>query len=182
MQFQNPSNVSADAAAIYVADLGNNRVVAINRPDKDNEGYTSRWISTGAITLSQATSVAAAATLVEDRIYIADTGNNQIQKFLLPKPVPTPVWTSAQGNLVAGNIEAALTNFATDTRNEYRALFASLGTTIVSQWLNQIGPLTPVYINEVISQYRFTIMNNGSPLTFLVTFVKENGQWKIADF
>lgn len=182
MQFQNPVNVSADASAIYVADLGNNRIVAVNRPDKDAEQYTVRWISTGVIALNQASSVTAAGTLIEDRIYIADTGNNQIQRFLLPKPDPTPAWTNAKANLIAGNVDAALENFLTDKRSDYRTLFNSLGNATNTQWLNEIGQLTPVYINDNFSQYRFAIMHTGKPITFLITFVKENGRWKIAEF
>ncbi len=182
LQFQNPVNVSNDTSGIYVADLGNNRIVAVNRPDRVTTQYTPRWVSTGAIVLANGESVAAAGTLLEDRIYIADTGNNQIQKFLLPKPSPEPVWTNARANLIAGNLEAGLANFALGSAAKHRSLFLELGPALLTQWMNEIGPLTPVYIDSEFSQYRFVIMDNGVPITFLVTFVKENGQWKIVEF
>lgn len=108
LEFQNPTNVSADGSSIYVADTGNNRIVAINRPTREVPRYTSRWVSTGAIILSAPASVAAADTPIEDRVCIADTGNNQIQKFLLPKPSPAPIWIEAKTHLSAGNIETGL--------------------------------------------------------------------------
>ena len=182
LQFQNPVNVSDDPSGIYVADLGNNRIVAVDRPDRVTGQYTSRWTSTGVIVLSNALSVAAAGTLLEDRIYIADTGNNQIQKFLLPKPTPIPAWTIARANLIAGNIEAALTNFTSDSASKFRGVFLESGAGLVSQWITEIGALTPVYIDSDFSQYRFEQMVNGVAITFLVTFAKENGQWKILDF
>ena len=182
LQFQNPVNVSADASGIYVADLGNNRIVALDRPDRTTGQYTFRWESTGAIALSDALSVAAAGTLLEDRIYIADTGNNQIQKFLLPKENPMPGWTNARANLLAGNIEPALTNFAISSVAKFRGLFLELGPALLAQWMGEIGLLTPVYIESDFSQYRFEQMVNGVAITFLVTFAKENGQWKILDF
>ena len=182
LQFQNPVNVSADASGIYIADLGNNRIVAVNRPARFSHEYTSRWTSTGAIILSNALSVAAAGTLLQDRIYIADTGNNQIQKFLLPKTSPDSVWGNAKANLAAGNIEAAVANFVTERQNAFRAVFAYRGSAALAQWMNQIGPLTPVFIKENVAESRFEMMNGGTAITFLVRYGKENGQWKIVEF
>lgn len=182
LQFQNPVNVSADSSAIYIADLGNNRIVAIKRPNRVTTEYTFQWSSTGAIVLSNPLSVAAAGTLLEDRIFIADTGNNQIQKFLLPKPSPDSAWTNAKANLATGNTEAALLYFMTERQNGFRTVFASLGNAALAGWMNQIGPLTPVYIRENFAQSRFEIMRDGTAITFLVTFAKENGQWKIVEF
>lgn len=182
LQFQNPVNVSADSSGIYVADLGNNRIVAIKRPVRFSNEYTSAWTSGGAIVLSGALSVAAAGTLLEDRIYIADTGNNQIQKFLLPKASPDPVWTNTKANLAAGNIEAAVGNFVSSRKNAYRDIFASLGSAALTRWMNQIGPLIPVIIEENTAESRFEIMQGTTAITFLVIFAKENGQWKIVEF
>lgn len=182
LQFQNPVNVSADSSSIYVADLGNNRIVAINRPARFSHEYASRWTSNGAIILSNALSVAAAGTLLQDRIYIADTGNNQIQKFLLPKTSPDSVWANAKANLAAANIEAAVAYFVTERQNAYRAVFASRGSAALAQWMNQIGPITPVFIKENVAQSRFEMMNGGTAITFLVQYGKENGQWKIVEF
>ena len=182
LQFQNPVNVSADSSGIYVADLGNNRIVAIKRPARFSNEYTSCWTSDGAIVLSNALAVAAAGTLLEDRIYIADTGNNQIQKFLLPKASPDSAWTNAKANLAAGNIEAAVGYFVSRRQNAFRAIFASLGSAVLTQWMNQIGPLTPVFIEDNVAESRFEIMDGGTAITFIVRFGKENGQWKIVEF
>lgn len=181
-QFQNPTNVSGDSTGIYVADYGNDRIVALSLPNRDTNEYASRWVSTGAMALSQATSVAAAATLVEDRIYIADTGNNQIQKVRLPKPDPTSVWANAKANLAAGNVEAALTSFTADSGATYRQVFQRIGAGVLAQWVNEIGALSPIFIENEFSQYRFEQMLDGVSVTFFVTFMKENGQWKVAEF
>ena len=182
LQFQNPANISADASGIYVADLGNNRMVAVDRPDRTSGQYTFRRGSTGTIALSGALAVADAGNLLEDRIYIADTGNNQIQKFLLPKDSPMPAWTNARANLLAGNTEPALTNLTISSAAKFRRLFLEVGAALLAQWLGDIGLLTPVYIDSDFSQYRFEQMVDGVAVTFLVTFAKENGQWKILDF
>lgn len=182
MQFVNPVNVGEDSDHIYVADIGNNRIVALNRPGSGTEEYTSAWVSTGKIALSQASSVAAARTPIDNNIYIADTGNDQVHKYLLPRADPALVWTAARANLIAGNIEGALTSFASKTRTDYRELFTSLGTAVTTEWVSEVGELNPVYNRAAIAQSEFVVLHDGVPITFFVNFVKENGQWKIAEF
>ncbi len=80
------------------------------------------------------------------------------------------------------NIEAALTSFATDSASQYREVFQQVGTGDLAQWMNEIGPLTFIYIADDVLQYRFEQPVDGVSITFLVTFMNENGQWKVAEF
>jgi len=48
--------------------------------------------------------------------------------------------------------------------------------------INDIGPLTPVYIENNLAQYYFEQTIGGQILLFPVQFVNENGTWKIFEF
>lgn len=49
-------------------------------------------------------------------------------------------------------------------------------------FLNQIGTLTPVYVQNNNAEYYFQQTIAGRIVAFTVEFVKENGVWKIEEF
>jgi hypothetical protein len=48
--------------------------------------------------------------------------------------------------------------------------------------MNQIGTLTPVFIENDQAEYYFEQTISGHLFLFPVEFVKENGVWKISEF
>jgi hypothetical protein len=100
----------------------------------------------------------------------------------MPQETPEAVWNDARAKLVSGSIEDALAKFAQCSVDKYRRDFARLGNAAVSQMMNATGPISPVVIEENSAQYRFDRTIDGVVLTFVIQFMKENGQWKIVEF
>ena len=120
---------------------------------------------------------------INERVYIADRGHGRIVIVTIPKFLPDPMWTSnVKPNLISGNTEAALNDFSATTVDAYRKEFANIGSTFVSQYVGEIGNLTPAYIDSDEAIYSFTSTMDNTLFTFFVTFVRENGQWKIRTF
>jgi hypothetical protein len=100
----------------------------------------------------------------------------------IPKADPTGPWNIAKANLINGNVEGALPQFSTTTIHDYRSLFNWLSPATLSQNMNAVGPLTPIYIDDDEARYYFTTTINNQPFGFIVTFVNELGVWKIRSF
>ena len=131
---------------------------------------------------NQPSSVAASADLLEERIYIADTGNNRVITVKLPGDDPLSAWNNMVSHVASGDIAGAITSFCSVTAEGYRQALLTLGTTDLTSDVNQIGPLTPVFIKSDTAQYYFEQTVDGHLLLFPVEFVKENGVWKILEF
>jgi len=102
--------------------------------------------------------------------------------IVLPADDPTPAWTNMTAQVAAGNVSGAISCFSIASADRYRQAFLLIGTTNAVAAINQIGPLTPVFIYDDTAEYYFTNTVAGQIITFPVDFNKENGVWKISDF
>jgi hypothetical protein len=182
-QYNNPINISVDERGIYVADTGNNRVQGFNLLANGIYSLVASDIRFGVSTnFSGPSAVAAVDNLMTEKFYVADTGNNRVLLCAFAGDDPTLAWNGMTNHIAAADISGAISYFSTDSANDYRNMFLSLGTTTVILDINQTGPLTPVYIQSDAAEYYFEEAINGQTLTFPVEFVKENGVWKILEF
>ena len=165
--------------SLYVADTGNNRV---QKFDLQSFAAILQLSAESNPALNQPTGIAVADDPIQERLYVADTGNNRVLVSILPRSDPLPVWNSVKQNLATGQIEAALTQFSIATADSYRILFGAIGNARLNQNMNAIGQLTPISIDDGEARYYFTSNIAGQPFLFLISFVNENGQWKIRNF
>jgi DNA-binding beta-propeller fold protein YncE len=190
-QFQGAVNVAVGSRGIYVADTANNRVQFFNPLPSGHGAVLTPFNPRGALVagqftpaLSQPSAAALSADLLEEKAYIADTGNNRVVCVRLPAgDNPDTVWSQMKAQLVAGNVSAAIPFFCISSRDRYREAFSSIGTTELASLISSIPtPLIPIFIDGDIAQYRFEQVIEGRTLSFPVDFVKENGTWKIVEF
>jgi hypothetical protein len=185
-QFDAPMNISVGEQGVYVADTGNNRIQKFYLPAGGLFSITPSSISFAISTnLNQPFSVAAVDSLTNETFYVADTGNNRVILCTVPAENPDAiqaVWNSMAARVAAGDISGAAQYFSSISANEYQQAFLSVGTGNVISALNQIGTLTPVFINSATAEYYFTNTVDGQTITFPVEFDMENGVWKILEF
>ena len=184
-EFLNPSNLGADFWGVYVADTGNNRIQMFNSISSGYDGrpdHNPVWATPIDLGLTQPESVYGASTLVDHRITIADTGNNRILSYTLPEPTAETAWNLMKQRLAAGDIEGALAYFASESVPKFRESFVSLGAADLAEMAGNMGAITAIQIDSDIAQYRFDQVVDDIEITFLVGFIKENGQWRIAEF
>ncbi|MGO8838403.1 MAG: hypothetical protein ACLQAH_05470 [Limisphaerales bacterium] len=175
--------MSVNDRGVYVADAGNNRIQCFN--SLANGVYSFGTTDTRfvlAANFSQPAAVAAVGDLLQEKFYVADTGNNQVLLFSYAQEDPTPAWNSMSNYILAGDIVGAVSNFSSETADGFRQLFQSIGTSDVVSDIGQIGALTPVFIRNDTAEYYFEQTIGGHLLLFRVEFVKENGVWKILEF
>jgi len=94
---------------------------------------------------------------------------------------PISTWNMMTNSIMSGDISGAIAHFSVVTADDCQQTILSLGTNVISD-INEIGPLTPVSINDTTAEYYFEQTVNGQVLLFPVEFVKENGVWKILQF
>lgn len=182
-QFNTPANVNVNNRGIYVADTANNRIQCFNPLANGVYGFTTSDIRFVLSTsFNQPAAVAAVDSLTNEMFYVADTGNNRVLLYGFPSDDPTLAWNSMTNRITAGDIPGAISSFCSDTADSYKQAFSFIGINNVIAAINEIGALTPVYINNDQAEYYFTNMIDGHVITFPVEFVKENGVWKILEF
>jgi hypothetical protein len=184
-QFQGAVNVSVGSRGIYVGETGNNRVqvfaAASGRHDSSPTPFETRLSVSTQLGLNQPSAIVPLADFLQEKIYIADTGNNRVVKASLPETsAPDAVWNSMKTTLLAGNIDQAVTHFSIASTEDYRRSFIAIGSAAIPSVMNKT--LTPAVINGDTAQYYFEDVIGGEIITFPVEFVKENGSWKILEF
>jgi hypothetical protein len=178
-QFQNPANIHYGIDALLVTDTGNNRV---QRFDKTTFQARYELLTLLQIQLNQPLSASIREAANSDFVYIADTGNNRVLLCEMPKVTPLPVWTSARSKLMAQDIVGALAEFASTSVESYRAEFTAIGSAALAQHMGEITQISPIYIRGDQALYWFVNVIDDAEFTFYVTFVLENGRWKIRSF
>jgi|GEM_PF-6135483 len=185
-QFNSPVNLCVGERGVYVADTGNNRIQSFNRLANGVYSFAPTDIRFAVSTnFNQPAATAAVGGLTNELFYVADTGNNRVVLCNAPGDSPDDilaVWNSMTNYVVMGDIIGAISCFSIASSHNYQQAFLSLGMASAISAVNQIGPLTPVYIKNDTAEYYFTNTIDGQTLTFPVDFVKENGQWKILEF
>ena len=184
-QFQTAANLGVGTHGIYVADSGNNRVQAFD-PLPHGQGVSRTPLVTrlalASLGLSNPSSVAPAADLLQEKVYIADTGNNRVLLASLPGDDPTATWGGMIGHLSSGDIDGAIAYFSATTADSYRESFLGSGSTEAASDAAQIPAIVPVFIEAQAAQYSFDMIIGGITVTFPISFVKENGTWKVLDY
>jgi hypothetical protein len=185
-QFCGAKNIGIGKRGIYVADTGNNQIQKFDLPAQGlfeitagNVGYA---LSAG---LSSPAAVAAVDNLTNELFYVADTGHNQVLLCHLPDSnadAIQTVWNGMTNRIANGDISGAAQFFCSKTADGYQQAFFCIGAAKVISDVNDIGPLTPVYIESGLAEYYFEQTVEGIPLLFPVEFIKEDGTWKILEF
>ena len=189
-QFQGAVNLCVGPRGIYTAETGNDRIQAFD-PVGDGHGssptpfHARLSLSTEfEVGLDGPMAVAHIPDLLEEKIYIADTGNNRVIKATLPESsTPGDAWVDMKTELVTnGDIDDAITYFSSASADKYREAFLTIGLNKANSDLSEVGTLTPVFIDQDAAQYYFEQTIDGHLILFTVDFVKENGVWKILEF
>jgi len=183
-QFQGAVNLSTGDRGIYVADTGNNRIQIFDPliPGKSSSSFIPRLAISSEAGLNHANSVTVLTDLLQEKVYVADTGNNRVTLITLPGISPDPVWNAMKQRLIAGDVQGALPYFSSLSADDYRTAFLSITTADLTSMIGQIGTITPVFIGSNAAEYRFDQTIDGIIVTFPIEFVLENGTWKISEF
>jgi hypothetical protein len=191
-QFASSLNISIGKRGLYVADTGNNRIQKFDLPAQglfeitaENMSYALSTNLSLSTSLSSPAAVAAVGSLTNELFYVADTGHDQVLLCHLPDRNADEilaVWNNMKACIANGDIPGAAEYFSSKTADGYQQAFFCIGTAKTISDINDIGSLTPAYINSGIAQYYFEQTVNGQTLLFPVQFVKENGTWKIFEF
>ncbi len=182
-QFDGPVNISIDERGVYVADTDNDRIQVFELLANGVYSFAASGIRFGFSTnFSGPFAVAAVDNLTNEIFYVADTGNNRVLLCRIASDDPTQSWGNMTNRIAAGDISGAISSFCSDSSEGYRQAFLDIGTANAISDVNQIGPLTPVFIKNDTAEYYFEQTIDGHLLLFPVEFVKENGVWKILEF
>lgn len=190
-QFNGPMNLGLGTWATYVADTGNNRIQQFD-PVPTGHADPTPFSPHGTLStetalnqpLNQPNAIAVIANNLEEKIYIADTGNNRVILVKLTHNDPVPVWSSMMQQVTSANpnMAAVISCFSSLSADKYRSVFVSMDPSDLVADMGQVGTISPVVIGPDDAQYRFDQVIDGTTITFPIEFIKENGIWKIDEF
>ena len=185
-QFNSAMHLSANNRALYVADTGNNRVQVFSHVE-GGEGHSPvpfnpRVALSGELGLNHPKAIAAVNDLLEEKLYIADTGNNRVILVKLPLDNPEGVWNHLIACLKTGDFTSALSDFSIASKDKYQDAFQSMSKDDLTSTVKDMQGIKPVYIENDRAQYYFESVIDGKTLTFPVEFDKEFGQWKVMEY
>jgi len=179
-------NLGVGDRGIYVADTGNNRIQSFEpMPSGDGASptpFTVRGAFSTQLSLNQPNAVAPVADLLEEKFYVADTGNNRVILVKVTGDNPLPAWNNMVAHITTGDISGAIPSFSSESADGYRSAYCTIGLGDLTSDITAIGTLSPVYIRNNTAEYYFEQTIGGQQLLFPVDFVKENGVWKISEF
>lgn len=186
-QFDGALHLSANKRGLYVADTGNDRVQVFSRGEIGREGssptpFSPRLALSGELGLKYPKSVAAVDDFLEEKLYIADTGNNRVILVKLPLDNPEAVWKHMIGCLKAGDVQGAISDFSIESKEKYQEAYQQLSRDDLTATVKGMENIKPVTIESDEAQYYFDSVVQGKTLTFPIEFDKEFGQWKIVEF
>ena len=185
-QFKGAMHLSANKRALYVADTGNNRVQVFSHVEGGEMHspipFNPRLALSSELGLNHPKAVAAVDDFLEEKIYIADTGNNRVILIKLPLDNPEAVWNETRARLKAGDIEGAISHFSIASKDKYRESFRVLSKDELRSTAKDMKDIKPATIESDHAQYYFESVIEGQTLTFPIEFDKEFGQWKILEY
>lgn len=188
-QFQTPINLSASQRGIYVADTGNSRIQKYDMPQPNSTPFSTIPSTISSIRFALSTNfigpcaVAAVDDSLVETFCVADTGNDRVMLYQFAAEDPTPAWTNMTARVGAGDMGGAVSNFSSASANRYQQAFLAIGPSgSLVTVIGAIGSLTPDFIRDNLAEYYFQQTIAGQTVTFPVTFVRENGVWKILEF
>jgi DNA-binding beta-propeller fold protein YncE len=118
----------------------------------------------------------------EQRVYIADYGNNRVIGVTFPRPDPMVVWNAMKQALAKNNLAEALTYFSRFSVDKYKAEFQAAGVKNVSIILNRLPPPVLVDMTDSFAHYTVTSADDQSAIMFYINFANEYGSWKISSY
>jgi hypothetical protein len=185
-QFNGAMHLSANNRALYVADTGNNRVQVFSHVE-GGEGHSPvpfnpRVALSGELGLNHPKAIAAVNDLLEEKLYIADTGNNRVILVKLPLDNPEGVWNHLMARLKVGDVPGAVSDFSITSKDQYQQAFQAMSKSDLASTVKDMQGLKPVYVESDRAQYYFESVVDGKTLTFPVEFDKEFGQWKVMEY
>jgi hypothetical protein len=144
--------------------------------------FGPRVALSGELGLNHPKSVTAVDDFLEERIYIADTGNNRVILVKLPLDNPEAVWKHMITLLKAGDVQGAVSDFSIASKDRYQKSYQTLPREELLSTVKDMETIKPVYIESERAEYYFESVVAGKTITFPVEFDKEFGQWKIMEF
>jgi hypothetical protein len=182
-QFSGATHLSANKRALYVADTGNNRVQVFSHVGTHTSmPLNPRVALSGELGLNHPKSVAAVDDFLEEKLYIADTGNNRVLLVKLPLDNPEALWKDFIARLKAGDANGALSSISFESKDKYRESFQAASKSEMRSFAKGMENIKPAAIESDNAQYYFENIVEGKTITFPVEFDKEFGQWKIVEF
>ena len=182
-QFNGVSHLSANKRALYVADTGNNRVQVFSHVDSHSTTpFNPRVALSGELGLNHPKSVVGVDDFLEEKFYIADTGNNRVILVKLPSDNPEAVWKHMIARLKAGDVLGAMPDFSITSKDKYQEAYQSLSKDDLLSTIKDMENIKPATIESDHAQYYFESVVEGHTLTFPVEFDREFGQWKIVEY
>jgi len=182
-QFSGAIHLSASKRALYVADTGNSRVQVFSHVGMHSPTpFNPRVALSGELGLNHPKSVAAVDDFLEEKLYIADTGNNRVLLVKLPSDNPEAVWKDFIARLKAGDVNGAVSSFSLESKDKYRDAFQASSKNELRSDAKGMENIKPATIESDHAQYYFENIVDGKTITFPVEFDKEFGQWKIVEF
>ncbi len=185
-QFRDPVNVCVSERGICVADAGNDRVQIFDLVHGGEWGSLSPFNPRVAIGhelgLKHPSAAAWVNDLLEEKIFIADTGNNRVVLVKLPMDTPEGAWNSMKQHLLKGDIDGAISFFASQEAEKYRETYLAIGTKDLIKTISEIPPIKPISLEREEAEYYFKQPIDGVEITFPIKFVRENGKWKIMEY
>ena len=163
----------------YVADTENNRVQVFAPVD---HGGALRLSLSGELGLNHPKAVAAVDDFLEEKIYIADTGNNRVILVKLPSDNPEAVWKHMIARLKADDVQGAISDFSMESKDKYQEAYQSLSKDELLSTIKDMENIKPASIESDHAQYYFESIVEGHTLTFPVEFDREFGKWKIMEY
>lgn len=185
--FRNPVRLCASERGLCVIEAGNDRVQIFDPVNGGGERgpiapFSPRFTLSKELGLKHPGAAAWLEDLREEKLYIADTGNNRVILVKFPIDNPEPIWEAMKQHLLKGDITGALPYFASSEADKYREAYTAIGTNELVKMISEIPAISPVSIEREEAEYYFQQTVDGVLLTFPIHFVKENGRWKIREY
>jgi DNA-binding beta-propeller fold protein YncE len=166
---------SATSEVIYVTD-------GISVRQYDSESHVLLAEIPRSIGLRNPRGVSAWPVGFEQRVYIADYGNNRVVGVSFPRPDPILVWNALKKAVASKDMSRALSYFSLEAAGKYRAEFQSVGLARVAQILGQTANVKVVSMSENFASCAVVSPVNGKDVLFYINFSNDNGTWKIDSF
>jgi hypothetical protein len=144
--------------------------------------FAPRFSLSTELGLTHPSAIAWLEDLREEKLWIADTGNNQVVLIKLPTDNPEAIWQRMKQSLVNGDIPGALSCFASSEVEKYQQAYLALGVNELAKTFSQLPVISPVSVERGEAEYYFQQPVNGIMITFPIHFVREQGKWKILEY